>query len=97
MLADVESKDWTAAVTMEAGIQSDNKLFYFAPTFHFEECFQKVCSVGLLFTTGINMTPWAAFEYSHHSRHSADRLNSSESDTRYPLFDAVGLRLRFVQ
>ncbi len=97
MLPDIESKDWTTAVTFEGGIESDNKRFYLEPTFHFESAYQKVTSVGLLFETGVRLTPYLNLMYQHHSRHSADQMNGSGSETRYPLYDAVGIRIRFVQ
>lgn len=96
MLYEVESADWSNAVTFEAGIETQGKLFYLEPNFHFESCYSKVCAVGLQFETGIRAANWLSFMYQHHSRHSADRMNDSDSVTRYPLYDAVGVRISFI-
>lgn len=96
-MPDVESKDWGAAARVEIGIRSDNKLFYLEPTFFFNSCFQKICTAGLGIEDGVNVLPWMSIMHIHRSYHSLDRLNGSGSETRYELFDSIGVRIRFVQ
>lgn len=96
-LPEVESKDWGAAVRFEAGIRSDNKLFYLEPTFLFNSCYSKVCTGGLEIEDGMNALSWLSIMHRHRSYHSFDTLNGSGSTTRYELFDSVGIRVRFVQ
>ncbi len=97
MLPDIESKDWSTAVTFESGIETDNKRFYLAPVFHFESAYSKVVAVGLQFEAGLRVYPWLNLMAQHHSRHAADRENGSGSVTRYPLYDTIGVRIKFVQ
>jgi hypothetical protein len=98
MLIDVPNKDWSDAVNIDAGVQAGR--FYLDANPHFENAYHKVTAVGLLFHTGIELNKYFDFEWTHHSRHSADRVNSYEgADTRtakYPLFDSIGIRLHFI-
>jgi hypothetical protein len=91
---EIESKDWTTAVTFDAGIQAGR--YYLEPTFHFESAFQKVTTVGLEIHHGFNINEWFAIEHFHHSQHRADNLPTNNSETAYPLQDFIGVRVHFI-
>lgn len=99
MVPEIRHKDWGDAVGIETGISAGR--WYLEANPHFESAYSKVMTVGLLFNTGFDLTNWLAFEWTHHSRHSADRQNAyadepNQQTTAYPLKDAVGVRLQFI-
>lgn len=104
MVPDIQHRNWGDAVGLEVGVQTWR--FYLDANPHFESAFGKVVTVGLLFHTGLQLTSWLDLEYTHHSRHSADRTNStydadrfdadSTRPTGYPLWDSIGIRIHFV-
>ncbi len=99
MMIDVPSRDWGDAVNIDIGVEADR--FFLDANPHFESAYHKVTSVGLYFRSGFRITNWLDVEWTHHSRHSADRPNTY-ADTpngqaaQYPLYDSVGLRVHFI-
>lgn len=95
----IPHKDWSDAVNIELGVQTGR--FFLDANPHFESAYHKVTTVGLLFHTGFEITPWLDLEWTHHSRHTADTPNSyavvqTAQSARYPLYDSVGLRIHFI-
>lgn len=100
LVPDVPTDQWGQQVQLELGIREPLG-FFLEPNVHFETAYQKVETVGLQFRTGFFLTNWLDVEWQHHSRHSADRTNSYGEahpgvSTKYPLFDAAGVRIHFI-
>lgn len=102
MVPDIQHRDWGDAVNLDVGVKSWRWYVDLNP--HFESAYGKVSTVGLFFKTGFEVFSWLDLNYTHHSRHSADRTNSSFKDdgrpstspSGYPLYDSMGIVIHFV-
>lgn len=94
MAPDIESKDWTTAFQWRVGLNWGR--WYMDNNIHYESAFKKITTVGWEFENGIILGP-VDIAWQHHSRHTADRQNGYMSETRYPLFDAVVVRLNIIE
>lgn len=94
MLPSVPMDKWGTAVRWEIGLEWnrafwDNRIAY-------ESCYQKICTASWAYQLGYMVTKNIDVYWEHKSQHTFDRPNAYERVDRYPLQDAVMLRVNFI-
>lgn len=94
ILPEVPMGKWGSAVRWEIGLEWsyvfwDNRISY-------ESCYEKICTASWAYKLGYMVTEHIDIYWEHKSQHTFDRLNVYDKIERYPLQDAVMLRINFV-
>lgn len=94
MLPNIEHKDWGTAVKWEIGL-SWNKAFWDS-IIHYESCYDKICTASWEFSLGVSITQYIDIYWAHKSQHTFDQMNSFRVPDKYPLQDAIMMRINFI-
>ena len=94
MLPEVPMNKWGTAVRWEIGLEWnyvfwDNRIAY-------ESCYSKICTASWTYQLGYIVNKNIDIYWEHKSQHTFDRLNNYGKVDRYPLQDALMIRVNFI-
>jgi hypothetical protein len=94
MLLEVPMDKWGTAVRWEIGLEW-NYVFWDS-TIAYEACYEKICTASWSYKLGYMINEHIDIYWEHKSQHTFDRLNVYGKIDRYPLQDALMLRINFI-